>query len=163
MTHSKKLPQIGRQLLCILVAAAAASGFAHAQQPSYRIATEGTYPPWSFKNAEGQLQGWDVDIANALCEKMKARCEVVAQDWDGIIPGLVARKFDGYEGRAPAPRNATLHVLAGVRHQGQIREIRGGTACRLLGCDVRREACLQDEPQRMGCVSIRRSTERPLP
>lgn len=94
MTHSKKLPQIGRQLLCILVAAAAASGFAQAQQPSLRIATEGTYPPWSFKSAEGQLQGWDVDIANALCEKMKARCEIVSQDWDGIIPGLVARKFD---------------------------------------------------------------------
>ncbi len=94
MTHLKTLPQIIRQLFCILVAAAAASGFAHAQQPAYRIATEGTYPPWSFKNADGKLQGWDVDIANALCEKMKARCEIVAQDWDGIIPGLVARKFD---------------------------------------------------------------------
>ena len=94
MTHSKTISQISRKLLGILVAAAAASCFAQAQQPSLRIATEGTYPPWSFKNAEGQLQGWDVDIANALCEKMKARCEIVAQDWDGIIPGLVARKFD---------------------------------------------------------------------
>ncbi|MDM0032865.1 ABC transporter substrate-binding protein [Variovorax sp. J22P271] len=94
MTHSKTLPQLGRQLLCILVAAAATTGFAQAQQPNYRIATEGTYPPWSFKDADGKLQGWDVDIAHALCEKMKARCEIVAQDWDGIIPGLVARKFD---------------------------------------------------------------------
>jgi polar amino acid transport system substrate-binding protein/arginine/ornithine transport system substrate-binding protein len=94
MTHSKTLPQTIRQLLCILVAAVAAAGFAHAQQPTLRIATEGTYPPWSFKDADGKLQGWDVDIANALCEKMRARCEVVAQDWDGIIPGLVARKFD---------------------------------------------------------------------
>jgi len=63
-------------------------------QPSYRIATEGTYPPWSFKDAQGSLQGWDVDIAHALCEKLKAKCEVVAQDWDGIIPGLMARKYD---------------------------------------------------------------------
>jgi arginine/ornithine transport system substrate-binding protein len=94
MTPSKTLPQIGRRLLCLLVAATAASGLAHAQQPSYRIATEGTYPPWSFRDADGRLQGWDVDIANALCEKMQARCEIVAQDWDGIIPGLVARKFD---------------------------------------------------------------------
>lgn len=63
-------------------------------QDSYRVATEGSYPPWSFKDAGGNLQGWDVDIANALCEKMKVHCEIVAQDWDGIIPGLLARKYD---------------------------------------------------------------------
>jgi len=63
-------------------------------QGSLRIATEGTYPPWSFKDAKGALQGWDVDMANALCERMKASCEIVAQDWDGIIPGLMARKYD---------------------------------------------------------------------
>lgn len=63
-------------------------------QPVLRIATEGTYPPWSFKDAQGRLQGWDVDIANALCERMKTRCEIVAQDWDGIIPGLLAHKYD---------------------------------------------------------------------
>ncbi len=63
-------------------------------QDSYRIATEGSYPPWSFKDSQGTLQGWDVDIANALCEKMQARCQIVAQDWDGILPGLMARKYD---------------------------------------------------------------------
>lgn len=67
---------------------------ASSAQDSYRIATEGTYPPWSFKDARGELQGWDVDIAHALCEKMKAKCEIVAQDWDGILPGLLARKYD---------------------------------------------------------------------
>ncbi|MDP9927923.1 polar amino acid transport system substrate-binding protein/arginine/ornithine transport system substrate-binding protein [Variovorax paradoxus] len=72
---------------CLWISAANAQG-------SYRIATEGSYPPWSFKDAQGTLQGWDVDIAKALCEKMKANCEIVAQDWDGIIPGLVARKYD---------------------------------------------------------------------
>jgi len=72
---------------CLWIPAASAQG-------SYRIATEGSYPPWSFKDAQGTLQGWDVDIARALCEKMKASCEIVAQDWDGIIPGLVARKYD---------------------------------------------------------------------
>jgi polar amino acid transport system substrate-binding protein/arginine/ornithine transport system substrate-binding protein len=77
----------------LLLSAWVWSGAAFAQT-SYRIATEGTYPPWSFKDAQGALQGWDVDIATALCDKMKARCEIVAQDWDGIIPGLLARKYD---------------------------------------------------------------------
>ncbi|MBB4403149.1 MULTISPECIES: transporter substrate-binding domain-containing protein [Rhizobium/Agrobacterium group] len=59
-----------------------------------RIATEGTYAPWSFVDAQGKLTGWDVDIANALCEEMKVKCEIVAQEWDGIIPGLNAKKYD---------------------------------------------------------------------
>jgi lysine-arginine-ornithine-binding protein len=63
-------------------------------QEKLRIATEGTYPPWSFKDAQGNLQGWDVDIANALCAHMKVQCEISAQDWDGIIPSLLAKKYD---------------------------------------------------------------------
>ncbi len=59
-----------------------------------RIATEGAYPPMNFTNPDGTLGGFDVEIANALCEQMKAKCEIVAQDWDGIIPGLKAKKYD---------------------------------------------------------------------
>lgn len=59
-----------------------------------RIATEGAYPPFNGVNASGQLVGFDVDIANALCKEMKANCVIVAQDWDGIIPALVANKYD---------------------------------------------------------------------
>jgi arginine/ornithine transport system substrate-binding protein len=69
-------------------------GPAGAQSTKLKIATEGTYAPWSYKDAQGRLLGWDVEIAMALCEKMKVECEVVAQDWDGIIPGLTAKKFD---------------------------------------------------------------------
>ncbi len=59
-----------------------------------RIATEGAYPPMNFTNPDGTLGGFDVDVSNALCEQMKAKCEIVAQDWDGIIPGLKAKKYD---------------------------------------------------------------------
>ncbi len=59
-----------------------------------RIATEGAYKPFNFTNADGSLSGYDVDVVKAACAQMKADCEVIAQDWDGILPGLMAKKYD---------------------------------------------------------------------
>jgi arginine/ornithine transport system substrate-binding protein len=59
-----------------------------------RIGVEGAYPPFSQVAADGQLKGFDIDIAHALCEQMKTRCTLVQQDFDGMIPALNARKFD---------------------------------------------------------------------
>jgi lysine-arginine-ornithine-binding protein len=71
----------------------AAGGGAQAQD-TIKVATEGAYPPFNGKDASGELFGFDLDIAKALCEELKAKCEIVAQDWDGIIPGLEAKKYD---------------------------------------------------------------------
>ncbi|MGL5323180.1 MAG: transporter substrate-binding domain-containing protein [Aeromonas sp.] len=62
--------------------------------PVLRIATDGTFPPYSTVNPDGSLAGFDVDIANALCAEMKMTCELRQYDFDGMIAGLKARKFD---------------------------------------------------------------------
>ncbi len=59
-----------------------------------RIGVEGAYPPFSFTTPDGKLEGFDIDIAYALGKAMGAEVKLVAQDWDGIIPALMARKYD---------------------------------------------------------------------
>lgn len=58
------------------------------------IATEGTYKPFSTTKADGSLSGFDVELMRALCDEMKAKCEIKPQDWDGLLPGLIAKKYD---------------------------------------------------------------------
>ncbi|MBS7660435.1 ABC transporter substrate-binding protein [Pseudomonas lalucatii] len=80
----------------ILLAAAAtlALGSGAVAADTLKIGTEGAYPPFNLIDASGAAVGFDVEIAQALCAKLQAECEVVTSDWDGIIPALNARKFD---------------------------------------------------------------------
>lgn len=59
-----------------------------------RIATEAAYPPFNNMTADGKIVGFDVDVMNAICAKMAVKCEIIAQDWDGILPGLLTNKYD---------------------------------------------------------------------
>jgi len=59
-----------------------------------RIGVEGAYPPFSSVNKDGKLEGFDIEIAEALCKSMSTECKLIKQDWDGIIPALIARKYD---------------------------------------------------------------------
>ena len=67
---------------------------ANVNADNIKIGTEGAYPPWNSKDAAGNLIGFEVELANELCKIMKHNCTIVEQDWDGMIPALVSRKFD---------------------------------------------------------------------
>ena len=69
----------------------------HAQAPHWakiRIGVEANYPPFSKMGTDGKVSGFDIDIANAVCAEMKAKCTLITQEWDGMMPALQARKFD---------------------------------------------------------------------
>lgn len=84
---------IGALALGAIVAAAA--GTAEAKEwKKVRVATEGAYAPWNATDPSGKLIGFEVDLAKELCKKMNAECEIVAQDWDGMIPALQQGKYD---------------------------------------------------------------------
>ena len=81
--------------LAVMVAAMIFAGQAIAENwTKIRIGVEGQYPPFSSVTADGNLVGFDIEIANALCEQMSVECELVTQHWDGMIPALQARKYD---------------------------------------------------------------------
>lgn len=77
---------LGASLALMSVASIAAS--------SYKIGTEGGYPPWSMVDASGNVTGFDADVGAALCTKLEADCKFVVQSFDSLIPSLRADRFD---------------------------------------------------------------------
>ncbi|HEX8592774.1 MAG TPA: transporter substrate-binding domain-containing protein [Pseudomonas sp.] len=85
--------QMYRKCLLVAVATLAFTTGAFAVD-KLKMGVEGAYPPFNNKDASGQVVGFDVEIGNALCAKMKVECEVVITEWNAMIPSLVEGKFD---------------------------------------------------------------------
>ncbi len=82
-------------IILIVLALVMAAGSVQAKDwKVVRIGVEGAYPPFSWVTPDGELKGFDIDIARALVDAMGAEIKLVPQDWDGIIPALLARKYD---------------------------------------------------------------------
>lgn len=78
--------------LALLLAMALQGTAAVAQ--SLRIASEGYYAPFNYIDGDGNLAGFDIDIAKALCAEMEVTCEFIQNDWDALIPGLIDNQYD---------------------------------------------------------------------
>lgn len=75
-------------------AAASTTATSPAAGKAITIATEGTYKPFSLTKADGTLGGFDVELMQAICDDIQAKCTFKPQDWDGLLPGLMSKKYD---------------------------------------------------------------------
>ncbi len=83
------------QLLSSIALAACLATSVHAKEyKAIRFGMDASYAPFESVNQQGQIVGFEVDYANAICAKIKVTCTFQNQDWDGIIPALLANKFD---------------------------------------------------------------------
>ena len=84
-----------KALLGTLFSMSLVCGVAQAsEEDTIRIAVDIPYEPFEYKTPDGTLTGFDIDLGNALCREIGIECEWVEQPWDGMIPGLLARKYD---------------------------------------------------------------------
>lgn len=85
-----------RGMITTAMAAALAAGLGihGAAAEPIRVATEASFPPFSKTEADGRITGFEIDLGNAVCERAKLECEWVKQDFDGLIAGLLAGKYN---------------------------------------------------------------------
>ena len=60
-----------------------------------RLGTEGAYAPYNYFDDSGKIAGYEIDLGNAICKKAGLTCEWVVNEWDSIIPNLIAGNYDG--------------------------------------------------------------------
>jgi len=80
--------------LCIATLAIATSACAK-DWSTVRFGVDASYPPFESKSVNGTLVGFDIDIGNEICKRLNAKCVWIESAFDGMIPALKAKKFDG--------------------------------------------------------------------
>lgn len=80
--------------LSLLVGMSSTASVFAALPQSIRIGTDATYAPFSSKDAKGDFVGFDIDLGNELCSRIKVKCTWVGSDFDSLIPSLKAKKID---------------------------------------------------------------------
>ncbi len=82
-----------KKILALFLFLTSISGFS-AIPSTIRFATEATYPPFEYINAQGEIKGFDIDLAKALCQQLQVQCTFSNQPWESLIPSLKLGKFD---------------------------------------------------------------------
>ena len=78
----------------ILAAAALLVLTLSAEAQTVKLGSEGAYPPYNYVDEAGKLGGFDIDVGNEICKRASLTCEWVANEWDTIIPNLIAGNYD---------------------------------------------------------------------
>lgn len=94
LQHKEVNPMNKITLLFIVLAAAHSMTGSSFAADKIRLGTEGAYAPYNFVNDDGKLVGFEIELGEALCAEIKVECEWVINEWDSIIPNLVAGNYD---------------------------------------------------------------------
>lgn len=87
-----------------------AAGLAQAGE-NVRIATNVPYRPMEYKTPSGKLTGFDIELGNALCKKAQLKCSWTTHSWNGIIPGLMAHRYNAIMSSMTINAQRKKHVL----------------------------------------------------
>ena len=88
------MPSIKMLAAAALALGASVTGASAKDWKTVVIGMEGAYEPYNMTDPKGKIIGFEPDVAMDLCARVKVTCKIIAQDWDGMIPGLQAGKFD---------------------------------------------------------------------
>lgn len=119
-----------------------------------RIGTEGVFPPWNATNSDGEIIGFEIDLARDLCQRMVANCDVVTQKWNGIIPALTTGKYDAImAGMAiTKERERTIRFSICYGNEPAIFAVSGGSVLSATSTEVDKVDLATLEPEDQAAI-----------
>lgn len=128
----------------------ATPGFA-ADWSRIKIGTEGAFPPWNATTSDGEIIGFEIELAENLCKRMSAKCDVVTQTWNGMIPALTTGKYDAIMAgmTITEERERTIRFSSCYGNEPAIFAVSGDSALRATSTDIGKVdlATLEQEDQ----------------